>query len=94
MFIIDIKYTADLSVIDQHLVEHRNYLDTKYKEGILLCSGPKTPRTGGIVIAICKTIEEVETYIQNDPFFKHKVATYSVTEFTPVKHHTSIEQLC
>ena len=94
MFIIEIIYTKDIAVIDEHLAEHRTWLDTQYKVGALLCSGPKNPRVGGILIALLKNKSDVESLIQQDPFYKHQVAEYSITEFTPVKWHPAIKELC
>ena len=94
MFIIEITYTKDIAVIDAHLVEHRAWLDTQYQVGALLCSGPKNPRDGGIVIALLKDKSDVENLIKQDPFYKHQIAEYSITEFTPVKWHTAIADLC
>lgn len=94
MFIIEITYTKDIAVIDEHLAEHRTWLDTKYQIGALLCSGPKNPRVGGILIALLKSKSDVESLIREDPFYKHQVAEYSITEFTPVKWHPAIKELC
>jgi uncharacterized protein YciI len=94
MFIIEISYTAELSVIDEYLAEHRDYLEMHYTTGQLLCSGPKNPRNGGIVIGLFKTRDEVDHFILNDPFNKQQAAKYTVSEFIPVKCHTLIKELC
>ncbi|MDF3055684.1 MAG: hypothetical protein K0Q74_1591, partial [Gammaproteobacteria bacterium] len=52
MFVINIIYKKDFSEIEKHLVSHREFLDQQYKKGFLLMSGPKDPRTGGIIIAL------------------------------------------
>lgn len=87
MFIIDIKYIADMATIDAHLAEHRAYLDIFYAKGLLLCSGPKNPRDGGIIIGMFNTREEVESFIHDDPYSKYGIASYQITAFAPVKHH-------
>ncbi len=94
MYVIDLVYTADISVIDQYLVPHREYLDENYAKGVLLCSGPKNPRNGGTIIGFFKSRSEVDAFIENDPFSIHKIATYSVSEFVPVKCHPLIKELC
>lgn len=93
MFVIDINYTVELDIIDQYLAEHRAWLDAKYKDGSLLCSGPKTPRTGGILISLLKDCAQVEALVKDDPFYKEGLAEYSITEFTPVKYHGHIHEL-
>ena len=93
MFLIDIKYTVDMDIINQHVMEHRTWLDEKYKEGLLLCSGPKEPRTGGIIIALCNESSQVKNLVKEDPYYKNNVAEYTITEFLPNKYHTQIKDL-
>src|SRR6516165_199653 len=45
---------------------HRDFLDEAYQAGKLLISGPRIPRTGGVVIACVKTRSEVDELIQKD----------------------------
>lgn len=93
MFVIDINYTASLDIINQHVDLHRKWLDAKFKEGILLCSGPKNPRTGGIIIALCNSREQVDNLIKEDPYYQNKVADYEITEFLLNKFHPEIKNL-
>ncbi len=93
MFIIDIEYIVSLEEIDAHLKLHRDFLDSRYQEGLLLASGPKNPREGGIVIALGSDLHVVEAMIKDDPFYQRNLARYTITEFTPVKHRTEIAPL-
>src|SRR3990167_8022324 len=69
MFVIDVKYKTNLEIVDQYLAEHRTWLDGKYQEGLLLCSGPKNPRDGGLIIALGHDKAEVEALVREDPFY-------------------------
>lgn len=93
MFVIDLKYKANLEIIDQYLAEHRSWLDSKYQAGLLLCSGPKNPRDGGFIIAFGHDRADIEELIKEDPFYINNVVEYSITEFNPVKFHDSIKDL-
>lgn len=93
MFIINVKYTGTIEAIDQHLIAHRDFLESNYQKGLLLASGPQNPRTGGIIIALGNDRQAVETMIQHDPFFTEKLAEYAITEFTPVKYRAEIKNL-
>lgn len=93
MFIINLKYTGTIEAIDQHLIAHRDFLESNYQKGLLLASGPQNPRTGGIIIALGNDRKMVETMIQQDPFFTEKLAEYTITEFTPVKYRAEIKNL-
>ena len=92
MLVIDIAYTGSLDQIDQVLVSHRSFLQKYYDLGILLASGPKNPREGGIIIALGEKAE-MEKIIQEDPFYQNKLATYKITEFNPVKYCEALKPL-
>ncbi len=93
MFVILIHYTKPLETIDQYLAEHRQYLQTCYTNNQLLVSGPKIPRTGGVLISHLKDRYAVEKLVKNDPFYLHDVATYEIIEFNAVLHHPALNTL-
>lgn len=83
MFIIQLTYTRPLTEIDQLLEEHTQFLKKYYAEGIFMLSGRKHPRTGGIILAKAESIVEIEKIITEDPFHRHGLADYTITEFLP-----------
>ena len=86
LFIIDLQYTAALPEIDALVEAHRSFLKDQYEAGLFLASGPKKPRTGGVILARAADLAEVERIIACDPFKVEGVADYIVTEFQPVMH--------
>ena len=92
MFIAELEYTAPLSKIDQHLTEHRAWLDTQYAKGNFLLSGPKNPRIGGIIISPLQSREELEQLLTHDPSSIHQLVTYTITEFRAVKVHPELQK--
>lgn len=93
MFIVDIEYIASIEDIDRYLLEHRAFLETCYQKGLLLASGPKNPRMGGILIALGEDRLAVEAMTKQDPFFQHHLARYTITEFSVVKCRQEIKHL-
>lgn len=87
MFLILVTYTKPIEEIDAHLVAHREYLDEGYRNNYFVVSGPRKPRTGGIIISQLRDRAQLEAILKNDPFHIHGVATYEIVEFTPVKYH-------
>lgn len=81
MFIIDLHYIVPLEKIDTHMAEHMVYLRTHYKQQDFIVSGRKVPRTGGIIVAQAASREALDAIIQKDPFYIHKLAEFTVTEF-------------
>jgi uncharacterized damage-inducible protein DinB len=59
-FVIESTYLADLSKIDEKLAAHRAHLETGFRAGLLLASGPQVPRTGGMILARAKDRAEIE----------------------------------
>lgn len=85
-FMIDIQYRFPVTELSEILPKHRAFLQTGYDAGLLLCSGPKNPKTGGIVIARAESLEAIRDYFKNDPYQLNQVADYHFVEFEPVKH--------
>ncbi|WP_269581638.1 YciI family protein [Roseibium sp. Sym1] len=84
LFVIDLTYTAGLDAIDRLLEPHRAFLEAQYADGLFLASGPKNPRTGGVILARSESREALERVLEQDPFKAERVADYQVTEFSPV----------
>jgi len=93
MFIIDLHYIVPLDQLDVHMTEHVRYLHKYYKLNVFVASGRKVPRTGGIILALAKSREEVDRIISEDPFFVHKLADFSVMEFLTSQSHPDLKKL-
>jgi uncharacterized protein YciI len=93
-FLVEITYLAPLPAIDAAVAAHREFLQKGYDRGLLLMSGPMTPRTGGVVIARGESVEVIETFFRDDPFKVQGLARYRIVEFTPVKHQLQIADWC
>jgi uncharacterized protein YciI len=81
MFVVSLTYKCDLEEVEKHLAEHIKYLEKQYAKGNFLVSGPKVPRTGGVIIAKCSSLDELDLILKQDPFYKEEVAEYSIIEF-------------
>ncbi|CAN5470633.1 YciI family protein [soil metagenome] len=93
MFIVNLNYIVPLDQLDAHMADHVKFLKKYYKENVFLASGRKVPRTGGIILALSKSKDEVERIIKQDPFYKHKLAEFSVTEFLTSQVHPELKKL-
>ena len=80
MFIVSLTY-RDLAGVDALLGAHREFLREQYGRGTFLMSGPKQPRTGGIIIASAETRAELEEALALDPFHIAGVAEYEIFDF-------------
>jgi len=81
MFVVELIYKADLEEIDARMRAHMAFLKKHYAEGRFLISGRKVPRDGGIILALGKNRDEIETIMREDPFCKHGLAEFKIIEF-------------
>lgn len=93
MFVVSITYKVELSEVDKHIDAHVSYLDKYYEKGNFIASGRKIPRTGGVILAHAGSREELDSILQEDPFFQADVAAYEVTEFVPTKAAQGFESI-
>lgn len=93
MFIINLTYIVPLEELDQHMAEHVKYLRKYYDKDIFVASGRKVPRTGGIILALADSKEAVEKIIKEDPFYKHELAGFDITEFLTSQYHPELKSL-
>ena len=87
MFVIILTYKKPIEEIDKYLIEHREFLDKSYKDNFFVVSGPKNPRTGGVIISQLQDRNQLEDILKQDPFNIHDLANYEIMEFSPVKYH-------
>ena len=93
MFIINLNYIVSLEELDMHMAAHVKYLQHYYKQNVFVASGRKVPRTGGIILALANSKEEVEEIMKKDPFILHQVAEFTITEFLTSHYHTDLKNL-
>lgn len=93
MFVVTITYTAPLERIDELVAAHREWLDRNYEAGVLLASGPRVPRAGGILLARAMDRAELDAVLAEDPFAEAGVATHQVLRFMPTKTAAELDFL-
>lgn len=93
MFVVNLNYIVPLDQLDAHMADHMKFLNKYYKENVFVASGRKVPRTGGIILAMGKTKEEIEAIIKEDPFYNLNLAEFTVTEFLTSQVHPKFKTL-
>jgi uncharacterized protein YciI len=92
MFVVDLDYIVPLEKLDAYMTEHVKYLHKNYKLNVFVASGRKVPRTGGVILALAKSKEELQSILEEDPFFKHKLAEFRITEFMTSQSHADFKE--
>lgn len=91
MVVIELSYKSSLDQVNMHLDAHRAFLGRYYDQGLFIASGPKIPRDGGVILAVCDA-KQAKEIIAEDPFYKNGIAEYRMMEFDPIKHSDGFAQ--
>ncbi|MFD9969776.1 YciI family protein [Streptomyces sp. NPDC059013] len=91
MFALELTYTAPLERVEEHQDAHVAWLDGLYEEGVLIASGRKNPRDGGVLIAVGVDRERAERIAASDPYTTAGVCEYRITEFIATKTAPALE---
>jgi uncharacterized protein YciI len=90
-FVVEATYAAPIEQVREAYPRHRSWLQKGYDSGLFLCSGPKDPPTGGYLVARAASAEALKALFEDEPFHKEKLATFTFTEFQPVKRQSWTE---
>lgn len=93
IFVIELVYKADLERIDDAMAPHMAYLKKYYTSRTFVISGRKIPRDGGVILAVGKNREEIESIAKEDPFFARGLTDFRVVEFRPSQHADDVQKL-
>ena len=79
MIVVSLTYVKSTEEADRHMADHLAWLKRGYAEHGFLASGRKVPRTGGVILARGPRAE-IEAFIESDPFRRHGIADFAITE--------------
>lgn len=94
MFIVSLTYSVPLAEIDAHLGAHRAFLDLHLATGAFLASGPKEPRTGGVILTSGTDRQALDIIIKQDPFHKLGLATYVIEAVQVTRFAENLPECC
>ncbi|MCJ2186621.1 YciI family protein [Novosphingobium beihaiensis] len=93
LFILSLRYTAPIEVVDALLPDHAAWLKANHAEGRFLAWGRKVPRDGGIILARGESREAVAALAATDPFVAGGAAEVEVIEWSPTFAGEGLEGL-
>jgi uncharacterized protein YciI len=91
-FIVEATYRAPIERVRAAYARHRAWLQKGYDLGLFLCSGPKDPPVGGYLVARADSVGALKTMFEEEPLNVEKLATFTFTEFEPVKRQPWTEE--
>jgi uncharacterized protein YciI len=92
MFIIELVYKVSLEQIDASMAAHVKFLKKYYAAGNFIVSGRKIPRDGGIILAVGKSVEEIDAIVREDPFVARGLADFRIIQFRASQHADDIQK--
>jgi uncharacterized protein YciI len=80
-----IRYRKPLEEVIVHQDAHRAYLRTLKEKGVVIASGPMSPRYGGMLLLRVADDDTttLDSVRDNDPFFQSGVAQYELIGWNP-----------
>jgi len=85
-FLVFIHYKVPVEQLGETVKQHRDFLQGGYERGWLLISGPRNPKTGGIVVARAPSQADLADFFNEDPYKILGLADHEFLEFDPVKY--------
>jgi uncharacterized protein len=69
----------------EHRQAHLDYLTKLREEGKIFAQGRFTDDWGGMVIYIAESYEQVQSWVQNDPYVIQQARTHEIHEWAMLK---------
>jgi uncharacterized protein YciI len=91
--VVVLTYVKPLNEVDSLLPAHVEWLKKGYAEGLFLTSGPKIPRSGGVILAKCDDTEKLKNYLNQDPFQQSGIAKVELIPFEATMTTAAIKDI-
>jgi len=90
-----IRYRKPVDEVVAYQDQHRAYLRELKAQGVLLASGPCTPRFGGILLlrVADDDLSALDAVRDGDPFVQNSVAQYELLGWNPVIGKEDLDKL-
>lgn len=83
MFIVLLKFSHNKSLAGRLMEGHNAWIQRGFDEGIFLLVGSLQPALGGAILAQASNLDEIQKFVQDDPFVAEGVVNAEVLEIDP-----------
>lgn len=91
LWIIESTYLKSGDELAAITPQHREWLDQHYRSGVFLTSGRKLDSSGGVLVAIADSEQQLHDIFKHDPFVVNDCAHYKYTPFNPIKRGKALQ---
>lgn len=85
MFIVLLKFSENRGRISAFMEAHKTWLKQGLDDGVFLLAGSLQPGLGGGILAHNIAREDLEAFVDRDPFVAENIVTAEILEITPSK---------
>lgn len=85
MFVVLLKFSENRDRMGEFMEAHKAWIKAGLDDGIFLLVGSLQPALGGGILAHNVTQEELEVFVNQDPFVAERVVDAEILEITPSK---------
>ena len=93
MFVVTLKFADNKARAGELMEAHKAWIKSGFNQGIFLMVGSLQPNRGGGIIAHNTSLEDLESFISNDPFVAEGVVRAEILEITPARLDERLEFL-
>jgi len=90
-FLVELNFLKPFASFGDVVPQHRAFLQTGYDSGLLLMSGPRDDKTGGIVVARAPDLPTLQSFFELDPYKLNGLAEHRFMGFTAAKRAPLVE---
>lgn len=80
-FMIEGTLIENPQISDELMQQHMNYTQKAMEQGKILFSGLKKSMDGALFVMKAESVEEIENYLNQEPFGQQKIQSYRIIEF-------------
>ncbi|WP_250458797.1 YciI family protein [Microbulbifer litoralis] len=85
MFIVLLKFSGNRERMGEFMEAHKSWLKQGLDDGVFLLAGSLQPARGGGILAHNISREDLETFVDSDPFVTEHIVTAEILEISPSK---------
>jgi uncharacterized protein YciI len=93
MFVVTLKFAENKARAAELMDGHKDWIQQGFDMGMFLMVGSLQPNQGGGILAHNTSRDDLETFVEKDPFVAEQVVTAEILEITPARLDDRLEFL-
>ena len=85
MFIVLLTFSDNKHMASDFMAGHNQWLKQGFDDGVFILAGSLKPNLGGSVIATSRSLSELESRVNENPFVVHNVVSAEILEIEAKK---------